>query len=151
MYFILAFLLSAGSANSGIIPVRPNPVLTPGVSDSTETTGRICKRGHTRYIRHVTAKEKAKVFAEYGLERHSDRFEIDHLIPLELGGSNNIRNLWPQSYTKQPWNARKKDALENRLHRLVCAGKIPLDKAQKEISQDWIKAYQSYFSPNSSD
>jgi hypothetical protein len=147
---MLASLLTAGATYSGITPVRPNPVLTPGVTNPTETTGRICKRGHTRYIRHVTVEEKAKVFAEYGLDKHTDRFEIDHLIPLELGGSNNIRNLWPQSYTTQPWNARKKDALENRLHRLVCAGKIPLNKAQKEISEDWIKAYKRYFSSNSS-
>jgi hypothetical protein len=41
---------------------------------------------------------------------------VDHLIPLELGGSNDIANLWPQSYVTV-WNAHMKDRLENRLNR----------------------------------
>ena len=47
--------------------------------------------------------------------------EVDHLISLELGGSNAIRNLWPEPYAGR-WGARTKDVLENRLHDLVCEG-----------------------------
>ena len=49
---------------------------------------------------------------------------VTRLISLELGGSNSIRNLWPESYRTEPWNARTKDTLENRLHELVCSGKL---------------------------
>jgi hypothetical protein len=67
------------------------------------------------------------------------------LIPLELGGSNAVKNLWPQSFQTQPWNAHVKDQLENTLHRLVCAGKLDLNMAQRDIATDWIAAYRKYF------
>jgi hypothetical protein len=31
------------------------------------------------------------------------------------------------------------------LHRLVCAGQLALDTAQRDIATDWIAAYQQYF------
>jgi hypothetical protein len=38
-----------------------------------------------------------------------------------------------------------KEALEEHLHQLVCAGKVDLGTAQKDISTDWIAAYKKYF------
>jgi hypothetical protein len=70
---------------------------------------------------------------------------VDHLISLELGGSNSIKNLWPQSYRTQPWNAHVKDTLENELHDEVCSGRLDLKTAQREIAGDWIAAYRKYF------
>jgi hypothetical protein len=67
------------------------------------------------------------------------------LISLELGGSNSIKNLWPQSYRTKPWNARVKDRLENRLHELVCSGQLDLATAQRDIATDWISTYKKYF------
>jgi hypothetical protein len=43
-----------------------------------------------------------------------------------------------------PWNAHVKDKLEDRLHGLVCAGKLPIEQAQREIATDWIAAYERY-------
>jgi hypothetical protein len=71
-------------------------------------------------------------------------FEIDHLISLELGGADVAENLWPESYDTTPWNAHTKDKLEDRLHALVCAGKLPIEQAQREIAADWIAAYEKY-------
>jgi hypothetical protein len=68
-------------------------------------------------------------------------------VPLELGGSNSIRNLWPQSYWTKPLNAHVKDRLENKLHKLVCTGKLGLPEAQKAIAQDWVEAYKTYVGP----
>jgi hypothetical protein len=44
-----------------------------------------------------------------------DCCEVDHLIPLELGGSNEMKNLWPQPDKRQP-ECVEKDQLENELH-----------------------------------
>jgi hypothetical protein len=88
---------------------------------------------------------KQKVYAEYGIAIHQPKeYEVDHLISLELGGSNDISNLWPQSYVTSPWNAHVKDKLENKLHALVCSGQLDLKTAQQEISHDWVAAYKKY-------
>jgi hypothetical protein len=63
---------------------------------------------------------------------------------MRIGGSNALKNLWPQSYQTQPWNAHVKDHLENVLHRLVCAGQLALETAQRDIATDWIAAYHKY-------
>jgi hypothetical protein len=66
--------------------------------------------------------------------------EIDHIIPIELGGANSKSNLWAQQWV----DARKKDVLENRLHELVCERTLDLGKAQREIATDWEDAYYRY-------
>ncbi len=69
--------------------------------------------------------------------------EVDHLISLELGGSNAIRNLWPEPYAGR-WGARTKDVLENRMHDLVPAGQLSLAVAQHQEATDWVGAYRRY-------
>jgi hypothetical protein len=55
------------------------------------------------------------------------------------------RNLWPEPHRAAGgWGSRRKDYLENVLHRLVCAGRLLLDTARQAIAQDWIAAYQRY-------
>jgi hypothetical protein len=86
------------------------------------------------------------VFEEYGISGAPPRaYEVDYLITPALGGADDIRNLWPQSYSPAVWNARVKDALEDRLHDLVCDGRLDLATAQRDIASDWIAAYKKYF------
>jgi hypothetical protein len=139
---ILGYFLICSVANAS--SQLPDPNLTPGVVDPETSIKKICTPHYTAMIRNVPESLKKKVFDEYKIDSTSDKFEIDHLISLELGGTNDIKNLWPQSYTKQPYNAHIKDALEDRLHALVCKGKLNLSVAQKEISTDWISAYKKY-------
>ena len=74
-------------------------------------------------------------------------YEEDHLISLELGGHpTSPDNLWPEPWFGN-WNAKVKDALENRLHKMVCDGDISLRDAQKAIATDWIGAYKQYLQP----
>lgn len=138
-------------------PVRPDPQKTPGATDPRVTQATlaktVCRRDPTTHrvvsytagVRNVTETMKKQVFAAYGIDwsRHSD-FEVDHLVSLELGGSNDLKNLWPESYVAKPLNAHVKDALEDRLHALVCQGKLRLDNAQFAIRSDWVAAYRKY-------
>jgi hypothetical protein len=118
--------------------------------DDPITTGLICTPGYSKCIRNVPQAEKTSVYQSYGLAggNHTgycdvqQGCEIDHLISLELGGSNDQVNLWPQPYQGTAWNAHVKDQLENFLHAQVCAGNIALDQAQHEISTDWIASYK---------
>ncbi|MBW0000331.1 MAG: hypothetical protein JO015_14620 [Verrucomicrobia bacterium] len=128
-------------------PILPDPRLTPGdVFDVT--AGDVCTPGYSRKVRNVPQSVKEEVYREYGItEHHRGEYECDHLISLELGGSNSIKNLWPQSYRTRPWNARVKDRLENRLHELVCSGKLDLKTAQQAIASNWIEAYKKYVGP----
>ena len=125
-------------------PFRPDPKLTPGAVFEV-STAEVCRRGYARSVRHVDGKTKAMVYREYGIRRHEgSAYEIDHLISLELGGSNDIRNLWPESFDTQSWNAHVKDKLEDRLHKLVCDGTLSLREAQAAIASDWTAAYRKY-------
>lgn len=124
-------------------PFVPDPKLTPG--DVLPVTKKdICVTGYTKKVRDVPSAVRKEVFLRYGVKPRKGAYEVDHLISLELGGSNSVKNLFPQAYDGL-WNARVKDKLENRLHSLVCQNKLPLSAAQHEIAVDWIGAYKKYF------
>jgi hypothetical protein len=103
----------------------------------------VCWPGYSASVRNVPPSESTRVCARYRLRRVPYAHEVDHLISLELGGSNSIKNLWPEPYAGT-WGARTKDKLENKLHALVCAGKLTLIAAQRAIKTDWVAAYQFY-------
>ncbi|MBI5753674.1 DUF3761 domain-containing protein [Candidatus Peregrinibacteria bacterium] len=115
----------------------PDPACTPGAVLTTDSKV-ICVTGYTKTVRHVSLKTKKDVFAEYGIpySKHGD-YEVDHLISLELGGSNDISNLWPE-LTKGDSGSLIKDKLENSLHSQICNEKLSVTDAQSQISSDWV-------------
>jgi len=125
-------------------PFLPDPKLTPG--DALRVTAAtLCRSNYAASVRDVPAKRKKEVFREYGIVALDvQAYEIDHLVSLELGGSNEIKNLWAQPYFGI-WNARVKDKLENKLHREVCRGAITLTAAQHAEAKDWINLYKQEF------
>lgn len=121
----------------------PDRRCTPGATFHV-TVQQVCARGYSRRVRKVSAATRGQVFARYGVKTHRPgQYEVDHLIALELGGSNAISNLFPEAGTPRP-GFREKDKLENRLHSLVCGGKLSLSKAQRLIKRDWVGAYHRY-------
>ena len=150
--FVILLFLASGVAFGADLP---SDKITFGATSPKVTQGNIhhtiCRRGYTKHVRHTTAKTKLYIYQLYGMDGpHTgycsgpDGCEIDHLIPLELGGADVPANLWPQPYDG-PRNAHDKDRLENALHDEVCAGTMTLDRAQDMIRRDWIEAYKSVF------
>jgi hypothetical protein len=128
----------------------PQPKLTPGVAAKATAKQRCNKKFHTRDVRSVTDSMKREVFRSYGIKcypvvtakapgvRSCSDYEIDHLISLELGGANDVKNLWPQPIAE----ARHKDVLENWMHDQVCSGALTLKDAQHRIATNWVAEYQ---------
>jgi hypothetical protein len=116
----------------------------------------ICQDHYTSCIREVPTSVKNAVYASYklpggnhtGFCKSEQGCEVDHLISLELGGSNDQKNLWPQPYEGEKFNAHVKDRLEKFLNKLVCEGQISLATAQKEISTNWKDSFTKRISPN---
>jgi hypothetical protein len=148
----------------------PNKEWTPGALDKIVhrdvTVEDVCYRMNgkinpkfksTITVRHVTPSVRKRVYQLYndGQKNHkgicednqakvagkrSRGCEVDHLCPLSLGCNNHIKNLWLQPYFGE-YNAHMKDKLENKLYHDMCKGKITMEQAQFEISDNWINAY----------
>jgi hypothetical protein len=150
---VVAVHCAAASPGLAQAPTRPDTSRTPGAMNPSVTQTNIyetiCVRGWTRTVRppeDYTYRLKREQLREWGYADQATRdYEEDHLIPLELGGSpTSPQNLWPEPWDG-PWNARVKDRLENYLHKQVCAGRMPIEEAQREIATDWIAAYTKYW------
>jgi len=168
----LAFAIAASFCLSAVADELPDLQKTPGaildtvpdeqaancLSDKTGTsvqtgdaitTALICTPGYSKCIRNVPQAVKQLVYTSYGLAGNHTGYcdtnqgcEVDHLISIELGGSNDQQNLWPEPYQGAKWNAHVKDQLENWLHKAVCDARMSIDDAQSAIASDWIAAYK---------
>jgi Putative zinc-finger len=124
---------------------EPDPRLTPGATRRV-TLNDVCSMAHEEVVGQVSTPLRQEVFREYGIVNvRGGDYEVDYLIAPGLGGVEDIRNLWPEPSTSRTWNAYVKDALEEHLHQLVCAGDLDLPTAQRDIAADWIAAYKKYF------
>src|SRR6267143_5342091 len=143
----------------------PDPTLTPGATNPDITQASIhqtiCNpQWSTKSIRPSvtytnTLKVKQLVAARY-TDKTASHYEEDHFISLELGGNpTDEKNLWPEPWgtpanaltSRGPFlpdvvGAKAKDAVENALHKEVCAGTLTLKEAQTIISTDWYKYYR---------
>lgn len=117
--------------------------MTPGETFRV-SAATVCRSGYATSVRNVSTATKNKAYAEYGITHHvTGQYEVDHLVSLELGGDNSLKNLWPEPDDLSR-NRNTKDNLEAHLHALVCDGDITLGTAQHAIGTDWVKAYAKY-------
>ncbi|HEX9087737.1 MAG TPA: hypothetical protein VF867_09445 [Arthrobacter sp.] len=125
----------------------PDPSCTPGATDPAVTQDNlattICKSGYTSSVRAPvsdTNKVKALSLTQYGQTRVAST-EFDHLISLQLGGTNAVSNLWPEpNRAGAPGTTNPKDAIETRLNKAVCSHRVSLVAAQKAIAHNWVTA-----------
>ncbi len=114
---------------------------TPGAVFPSAAAGQICVRGYSTSVRDVPEEVKRQVYASYGIQtRKPGEYEVDHLVSLELGGSNDIANLWPEAAEPRP-GFHEKDSVENYLHEQVCSGAMSLQDAQRQIATNWLEVY----------
>ncbi len=153
----VAALILGGCAQ----PVRgdgkylPNPHFTPGQTDPALTESVLRDPSfRTEEVRDVTRDMRIQVFAEYGMDWNvvdHRKYELDHLIPLGVGGASAERNLWPEplhvDVHGQDLGAKTKDRLEDKVIKLFREGRLSLQTAQSEFTTDWTKSYESLVGP----
>jgi hypothetical protein len=125
----------------------PDPRCSPGALYSKLTKAVLCSSGfRTGSVRNVPQSEKFAVEREYGMPAglYGATMEIDHIVSLEIGGSNDIANLFPEKAKPSP-GYPEKDKLENRLHAMVCANQMTLRAAQQQIAANWQALYKKVF------
>lgn len=144
------------TSNKGSIVVKtihacffPIDSITPGMVNEEVTVADLSKPSFIKDARKVSEEIKLDVLKAYDIP-HSDRdlYEIDHRVPLECGGANDIKNLWAQ-----PWHinvngkdmgAKCKDRLENKIHQMIITGKIGLKDGQELFLSNWTEGYLKY-------
>jgi hypothetical protein len=137
---LLAHRVQQSHCRLGALPDRR---CSPGAYSSGLTKRVICSSGfRTSDYRNVPLAEKRAVEQEYGLapKSYGSMLEIDHIVSLELGGSNDIANLYPERANAHP-GYHVKDKLENKLHKLVCANLLDLTRTRRAIASNWERLY----------
>ena len=126
------------------IQVLPDPIVTPGDAQNISLAEIKKLRSAPARLPNIPSDVKRRVFLSYGLRVDETNYQLDHLIPLSLGGSDAAKNLWPHSRKGSFWTVEKKLTLEKRVYRLVCAGRLSLIAARREVASNWPKAYRKY-------
>jgi hypothetical protein len=122
----------------------PNPMLTPGEATAVPL-GQVCQTSVPLLAPDPTPRLTRQVFREYQMPVGSEgEFEVDYLVTPALGGTSNVRNLWPQPH-QAIWSSYAKDQLETYLRSAVCRGDVPLKVAQNALAHNWIRAYRHFF------
>jgi hypothetical protein len=138
----------ARTLNGELGLVLPDAACTPGAIDSAVTqdnlASTICRKGYTATVRPPasnTGAFKHRSLLAYGM-RYTPTAEYDHLISLELGGTNTVSNLWPEPNAAGASTVNNpKDLVEDHLHQAVCAGQVTLEAAQQAIATDWTTCH----------
>ena len=145
----------------------PDPACTPGAVDARITQANVDATlgrpgGYTASVRPpeaMTRTVKAKLMAAYGIPRsQAAHYELDHKIPLCLGGSSDVANLWPQKNVFIPHVGREssmvhnsKDEVEAVLCDAVKQHKYTLAEAQEIVATDWTAFAVAAFAPTGGD
>ncbi|HEY3704571.1 MAG TPA: hypothetical protein VGL22_05880 [Terracidiphilus sp.] len=130
----------------------PDGRCTPGgVNPSVNLNVMRDATWRTRTVRNCASSEAQKhvAYGWYAIQKprvnsnENQVCELDHLVPLELGGADGLGNIWPQcgpdEVTLKQRYFKQKDHVENYLAEEVKAGRMPLAEAQRGIAKDWTQ------------
>src|SRR3990167_4715236 len=138
---ILVFVLSQTVFACQTNGIYPDKECTPGSVYEEATVEIICVPGYSATVRATKQSQKRKVYEMYNIPvEERKQYVLDHLISLQLGGRDDVDNLFPQRREKKP-NSRDKDRIENFLKRSVCKGEMTLKEAQETIREDWVEVF----------
>ncbi len=146
---VLAASIALTPSQLGPADLYPDPSLSPGLVSQTagysELTAISSCGTYSACHRKTTEAMKRQVQQEYAT---STCGEIDHVLPLALGGLDDVRNLWCQP-THNTWNGvdygyKTKDRVEDYMVLQMKAQKIPLKEAQDCFLVDWVACYNKY-------
>jgi hypothetical protein len=127
------------------VQILPNPDVTPGVV-ATSDKDVLCDRGpdgltYSKEHRHTPLEWKREI----RMRDHAyGDGEVDHRVPLCLGGADAKENLWwqPGRNHGTEWVFQVKDKLEAHACQQVCHGKVtPAEAQQWFTAPDWRDAY----------
>ena len=132
------------TSGCAVVGALPDRACTPCSVFAGATVGKICVSGYSKSVRSVSTKLRKQLFAAYGVAYPpaSGAYELDHLIPLAIGGDNSAANLFPEAAEPKP-GFKEKDVVEVYLQEQVCAGKVDLAAAQRQVAADWIAVYNA--------
>lgn len=148
---LLASMAACGPAHEFTRTDHASSLATAGKDhwypDDKLTPGHLCHRkdpdfDEYRYAeqiphcaRNVSRATRVKVSAPYGVsEAELEDYQVDHLIPLALGGSNADENLWPVPYDQ----ARAKAKFEYSTYTELKEGRITQRQAIARIRK-WVQ------------
>jgi hypothetical protein len=135
LILLLLFLSFAGSL--------PDSSKTPGDTVYPIMLMEICNKEFLAK-QMVSEKTKEEVMKSYGIPNTLKKnYFFDQLIPVNLGGNSELKNVWPQQLNST-WSPYKKKQLEDTLNWLVCNAKMTLSDARYIIKRDWVSAYKYY-------
>jgi hypothetical protein len=120
----------------------PSSFQTPG-NKSKANEAQVCAADFEASVKPMAKWQHDQALERYGKRPEDFTGDLDHLIPIGLGGTNDPENLWPLPPNKDMGPAEKK-ALDLKLHQMVCDKTMKLKDAQDAIRKDWVKAYNEY-------
>jgi len=125
-----------------VYTLYPDKTLTPGKVDTFDTS-IICKKNYTD-DGNISVEMQTKVMTRYGLMPGHEGIKIDYLIPLSLGGSNSIENMWPQLIQKPGYY--EKNVLEKYYYYQVCGnsthnGTMDIKQANAILVNNWLQGF----------
>jgi hypothetical protein len=134
-----AFLTLSGTALAQL----PDNFKTPGATTKANQAA-ICEAGFVRGVKPASSREQADALERYGIRPESFKGDLEHLVPVALGGSNDPDNLYPFHTNSNELTLEAKHQLADKLQAMVCSGKLSLKEAQAAFKKDWTKAYKQY-------
>ena len=133
--------LVASCALMGHLPfIRPDQACTPGDYDKL-TTAQVCT---SKDRPALPAAERRRILVNYGFNPATwtgKSGELDHRVPVFLGGRTDARNIWPEP--EPVFNT--KDRLEVYVQRRICSSHtMRAGYARHIFMGNWVLYYNRY-------